>query len=178
MSRKRIRQFDRQLRAEVAPKLLQRNFTFSDRTFRRAVTHEGTISTQIVEFQVGQKRLSGKFTVNLAVYNADVSSQSLSPSTTEPHSYDCQFDLVQRLGFFRPPQLTLFDRLLRRTRIATDYWWMQHENAQLMRRELNDVEEVLLAHGLTWLETHTSLSAFRWARRQRELRKLKKLASD
>jgi hypothetical protein len=172
MSQKRLREFDRQLRAEVRPKLSRDNFTLGDnRTFRRLVTHEGTISTQIVEFQVGREGFSGKFTVNLAVFNADFTSEPLPVSKTEPHSFDCRSDLVQRLGFFRAPHLTLLDRLLRRKPIASDYWWTQHENAQFMRREMADVERLLFTQGLTWLGTHTSLSAFRWAVRQQELRK-------
>ncbi len=47
-----------------------------------------------------------------------------------------------------------------------------------MRRELIDVEELLLTYGLEWLETHTNLSAFRWANDQLELRKLRKTVSD
>ncbi len=180
MPKPRLREFDRQLRSETAPKLANYDFVPGDhRTFRRVVPHEGTVSTQIIEFQVGTKSFSGMFTVNLGVFNPEYTPKPLPAQTDEPHSYDCLFDLLsKRLGFLRTPRTTLLDRLLGRRPIAEDYWWKQHADARSMKNELADVEQLLLTDGLEWLRDHTSLCALHSALEILEWRKRRLSTSD
>lgn len=173
MNSQRLHEFDHQLTSEIRPKLNAYEFEAGDeRTFRRGVKHEGTQSTQLIEFQIGLKGWSvGRFTVNLAVFNPDCFSDIRSESETQPNSWDCSSDLVQRLGFFRPPHRSVFDRLWRRKAQPKDYWWHQHDVPAAMRSELADVMDILSTQGFAWLDTYTSLDAFRWAARQLERRK-------
>jgi hypothetical protein len=168
-----LREFDRQLRADVVPALAAHGFTLGEwRIFRRVVEHEQTRSTQIIEFQVGRKGWSiGRFTVNLAVFNPDHLPPSWPIPDGEPQSPGCLSDLVQRLGFFRQPDRGLVDRVLGRHPQPRDHWWRQSDDPRLMRTEFAEVTSILLTDGLGWLGARTSLTAFRWALRQLERRK-------
>ncbi len=168
-----LREFDRQFRADVVPALAAHGFTLGEwRIFRRVVEHEQTRSTQIIEFQVGHKGWSiGRFTVNLAVFNPNHLPPSWPTPDGEPQSPECLSDLVQRLGFFRPPARGIVNRMLGRCPEPRDHWWCQSEAPRVMRKELAEVTSILLSDGLRWLDARTSLTAFRWALRQLERRK-------
>lgn len=168
-----LREFDRQFRADVVPALAAQGFTLGEwRIFRRMVEHEQTRSTQIIEFQIGHKGWSiGRFTVNLAVFNPDHVPPSWPTPDGEPQSPGCLSDLVQRLGFLRPPDRGFLDRLLGRHHEPRDHWWRQSDDPPVMRKELAEVMSILLTNGLGWLGARTSLAAFRWALRQLERRK-------
>jgi hypothetical protein len=168
-----IQEFDRQFRAEAVPALSALGFTLGEwRTFRRVVEHERTQSTQIIEFQVGRTGWSiGRFTVNLAVFNPDYLPPSWPIPDGEPQSAGCLTDLVQRLGFLRPADRGLLDRLLGRHPEPRDHWWHQSEDPRVMRTEMADATGILVSDGLGWLSARTSLTAFRWALRQLERRK-------
>jgi hypothetical protein len=177
-----LREFDRQLRADVVPALAAHRFILGeDRTFRRTVEHEQTESTQIIEFQIGRQGWSvGRFTVNLAVFNPEHLPPDWPMPEAEPHSPVCLHDLVQRLGFFRPPDRGVVDRLLGRRRRPQprDHWWRQSDDPAAMRAEFAQVMGILLTDGLRWLTTRTSLESFRWALRQLERRKQWKAAGS
>lgn len=162
-----------QFRADVVPALAAHGFTLREwRIFRRVVDHEQTRSTQIVEFQVGHRGLSiGRFTVNLAVFNPDHLPPSRPIPDGQPQSAECLSDLVQRLGFFRPPDRGVVDRILGRRPQAHDHWWRQSEDPRVMRKEFAEVLSILLTDGLGWLGERTSRTAFRWALGQLERRK-------
>jgi hypothetical protein len=166
-----LQEFDRQL--GVVPALSAHGFTLGEwRIFRRVVEHEQTRSTQIVEFQVGREGWSiGRFTVNLAVFNPDHLPPSWPIPDGEPQPPGCLSDLVQRLGFFRPPDRGLVDRLFGRRPEPRDHWWHQSDDPRVMRTELAEAMSILLTDGLGWLSARTSLAAFRWALRQLERRK-------
>ena len=173
MSRAPLREFERQFRSNVVAALSGHGFMLGEaRTFRRALKHEQTQSSQIIEFQIGRKGSSiGRFTVNLAVFNRDYLPHSWSVPDGEPQSPDCLCDLVQRLGFFRQPHRSVVDRALSRYPKASDHWWRQSDDPQIMHAELAEVMNILLAEGFQWLNTRTSLVSFRWALRQLERRK-------
>ncbi|HEY7118518.1 MAG TPA: hypothetical protein VH475_18150 [Tepidisphaeraceae bacterium] len=168
-----LREFDRQFGADVVPALAAEGFTLGEwQIFRRVVEHERTRSTQIIEFQIGQKGWSiGRFTVNLAVFNRDHFPPSWRVPDGEPQSPECLSDLVQRLGFFRPPDRGVVDRLLGRCPQPHDHWWRQSEDPRVMRKEFAEVMSILRTDGLGWLGARTSLTAFRWALRQLDRRK-------
>jgi hypothetical protein len=168
-----LRVFDRQFQEVVAPTLAARAFNLDDeQVFRRVVEHDATRSTQIIEFQVGQEGWSiGRFTVNLAVFNRDYLPPSWPIPDGEPQPPECLSDLVQRLGFFRTPRRGMIDRILGRRERPRDYWWRQYNDPRVMRKEFAEVMNILLNVGLHWLDTRTSVTAFRWALRQLERRK-------
>jgi hypothetical protein len=168
-----LQEFDRQFRAEVVPALFAVGFTLGEwRIFRRVVEHERTQSTQIIEFQVGRTGWSiGRFTVNLGVFNPDHLPPSWPIPDGEPQSPGCLTDLVRRLGFLRPPDRGLVDRILGRRPEPRDYWWHQSDDPRVMRAELAEATSILVSDGLGWLSARTSLAAFRWALRQLERRR-------
>ncbi len=153
MSSAELREFDRQLRSEIRISLSRQGFSHGQgRTFRRLVEHEGTCSTQIIEFQVGAKsRYFGLFTVNLALFNPEYLPEPGQKPEHEPQSWDCYLDLVQRLGFFRTPTRGLIDRVMGRRPEPSDHWWCQSGNPSIMQTELAEVMNLLLSHGLNWL---------------------------
>lgn len=168
MASARLQSFDRQFRDIAVPHLATFGFTHGeDRTFRRAVEHEGMRSTQIVEFQVGREGWSiGRFTINLAVFNREFQA---SPSPTDDarvRSRECLSDLVQRLGLLRTANPTLIDRFFLRRPVVADHWWRQLEDMRAMEREMDDVMRLLLTARLSWFNGRTSRVALEWALRQ------------
>lgn len=170
-------EFMQALSRHVAPELYQRRFAFDgERTFRREVEHEQTRSTQIIEFQLGGESLKGRFTVTLAVFNADYTPTDFGRSDGQPHSFDCLGDLVHRLGFLRTPERSRWDRVLGRHPEPNDCWWKLSEIEHVMKAQLGDVMNVLMTRGLNWLDSRTTVAGFNWAVRQLERRKAWKAA--
>ena len=143
------RSFTRRLREEGAPAFADIGFVFDgSRTFRRFP--QGPACVQIINFQLGDRFMSGRFTVNVAVYDpARCAVQVESKKALEHH---CAPALRQRLGFLIPSRLRALERLpivglLFRPR---DTWWAADDVTAIVA-----AREAVIAHGLPWLETHT-----------------------
>ena len=166
MAESRLRQFDRQLERIATPRLVGFGFAPSPkRMFRRSIEHEGTSTTQIVDFQVGIKRaFFGRFTVNLGVYNEDLMPSHHRLGREDPAVSHCMSDLTQRLGFFHVVEQSGLARLLRLpSRAPHDYWWAQSQDESEMQQTMQLVTQCLVEHGLRWLDSRTTREAFSWA---------------
>lgn len=54
-----------------APEIVEQGFAFDGkRTFRKPLDLGECTAVQIIEFQIGIKRLTGRYTVNLGVYSS------------------------------------------------------------------------------------------------------------
>lgn len=137
-----------------------RSGVHSSWVFRRRVEHEGTVSTQVIEFQVGVRSLAGRFTVNLAVFNRTYARASTLRDPDAPFLFDCPHELFQRLGSSAPRRRSVLDRLLGRRGGARDYWWAQEVDEGRMVGTLKEVLELLTGRGISWLEQQTSLEVF------------------
>lgn len=143
------RSFTRRLREEAAPALADLGFAFDgSRTFRRFP--QGRACVQIINFQLGERVMSARFTVNVAVYDpARCAAQVDSKNALE---YHCAAPLRQRLGFLMPAGLRALERLpfiglLFRPR---DSWWAADDVSAIV-----EAKEAVVTYGLAWLETHT-----------------------
>jgi len=174
MAKTRLLQFNRQLKLIITPQLVDHGFKpYSQRNFRRQIKHDGTSTTQVIHFQVGQKGgVIGRFTVNLGVYNPDLRPQSVPREDEQPDITDCMSDLTQRLGFFHQPSTTLLMRLFRRPPLEPyDYWWEQSLDKSKMAITMQAVTEYLMQHGIPWLDSRTNKIAFEWANNELARRK-------
>lgn len=162
----RLIQFDRQLRQVIGPALEAAGF-FGEplRCWRREVRHEGTQSQQIVEFEVGTLALEGLFTANLGIFNIDHLPSHWPAVAGPPHPRHCLPGLSVRLDRLAPRAgPNWLARMLRRKAEPGDTWWHQVESAYGMQRCLQGVLRELDVYGLTWLDSHTSVAAFKAAR--------------
>jgi hypothetical protein len=141
--------FAASLRTLVVPALTDAGFAFDgSRTFRRLPA--GTSCAQIVNFQLGERFLEGRFTVNLAVYDPEAATVRLEP--TEAFEHHCAARHRQRLGLLLPRRLGTLARLpmiglLFRPR---DTWWRASDPGAIEK-----ARDAIVAHGLAWLESHT-----------------------
>ncbi|MEX0939657.1 MAG: hypothetical protein WDZ59_17465 [Pirellulales bacterium] len=175
MASKKLRQFDRQLKAIAAPEMDRHEFVFDGRrTFRRDVRHDPSPYIQIVEFQIGTKSLSGRFTVNLGVYNESYQpeDQKRADGPLQPSPAQCMSDLSDRLGYFCDPPRGFWSRLLRLpSQPPHDYWWPQHENDRKMQSVLRQVIDCIIHRGIPWLDKMSCVEAFDWAKHELARRK-------
>ncbi|TXH65425.1 MAG: DUF4304 domain-containing protein [Lysobacteraceae bacterium] len=147
----RVSVFDQALREIAVPALAARGFRFDgSRTFRRLAEHSRV--SQIINFQLGQRSMAGKFTVNLGIY-VDGDSSGINPSRAQEH--DCLFERRRRIGALIPlrfPGLAAlpFVGFLFGTR---DRWWSFSENPSRTASSLSAAVEQITAHGLDWLNT-------------------------
>ena len=147
------RSFSKHLRNLVVPALTEAGFAFDgSRSFRRFP--KGTTCAQIVSFQLGERFMEGKFTVNLAVYNPDDATAQLEPE--KAFEYHCSVRLRQRLGFLLPRPLGAFARLpvLGFLFLPRDKWWRAGDPEAIEK-----ARNAILAYGLAWLESKTQGAA-------------------
>lgn len=142
--------FRSRIRAVVAPALEDTGFDFDgSRTFRRFVP--GTQYVQIVNFQLGQRSMEGRFTVNLGVYHPEHCAARDEPrKVTDAH---CLPDHRERLGVLARPRRESLERIpvIGLFFIRRDRWWRAtHPDA------LENARQALLSTGLGWLEQRTS----------------------
>lgn len=179
MPKTSLQQIDKQLKLIIKPELLNAGFTDDGRrTFRRTISHEGTNSVQIINFQVGIKSRTGYFTANLAVYNAELRNDPSIESGEPPQCFHCLPDLVTRLGFFKEPKNSLFSRIFQQSETSRDYWWRQSENETRMKKTVEEVKAILFYKGIPWLESMTNSEKFHWALKEREKRRKKSLDTN
>jgi hypothetical protein len=162
MSSPKLKIFYRQLMKSVSPRLTLAEFKFDEkRTFRRVLNCDRIPVCQIIEFQVGIKSLTGKFTVNLAVY-----SNSFRPSDWQdpgelPGSWNCLPGKSIRLGRFYNRKRSLIERILRVPFSSHDHWWAQADKETTMDATFKDVTDLILGDGLAWLNENSEIASLR-----------------
>lgn len=143
------RSFSEHLRNLVVPAFAEAGFAFDgSRTFRRLPA--GTPYAQIINFQLGERFMAGKFTVNLAVYNPDDAAARVEPKLAL--EYHCSARLRQRLGFLVPGRLGAFARLpvLGLFARPRDQWWRAGDP-----KTVEEAKEAVFSYGLAWLDSNT-----------------------
>lgn len=139
--------FDKALREIAVPALQEHGFGFDgSRTFRRL-----TGSTcQIINFQLGQRSLAGKFTVNLGVFS---DGDRPEISAARANDFDCLAERRTRIGALMPGR---FPRLAKLPYVGflfgvADKWWPFSADASRTRIAVSGALDRILAHGLGWL---------------------------
>jgi hypothetical protein len=149
--------FDHILRASARDALRERGFDFDrSRTFRRYPI-PGAIS-QIVNFQLGQRSMEGRFTVNLGVYvPGEVPSNPADLQPDRACEYHCAWKRRERLGRLLPRPLPALQNvpLLGALFGPQDVWWTFSTDAARTQRSMERVLALLLNRGLAWLDAAT-----------------------
>ena len=151
----RVRTFDRSLREVVRPVLHAQGFVFDQRrTFRRI--HAQRRFAEMIHFQIGQRSLAGRFTVNLGML-APEDMDGIDPEKARPH--DCPFENRVRIGFLLPASIPALSRLplLGVLLAAKDRWWRFSEDETYTSRQLTKVMDLVLTYGLPWFATKVLL---------------------
>lgn len=144
--------FDRALRAIAVPALAAHGFRFDgSRTFRR-LSEDGNAS-RIIQFQLGQRGMAGRFTVNLGVFAAG-DSPGVTPDRAQAHH--CHFARRMRIGMLIPVR---FPALARVPGLGVlfgprDTWWSFGEDAARTAKAVTACIDRIDAHGLGWLEAN------------------------
>jgi hypothetical protein len=163
---------ERGIRRIIKPEMMTRNFSYdsANRTFRRPSGE----CIQIVDFQIGVRTMTGKFTANLAVFHPEYREPALRdvPPPAAPKESDCLMDYRCRLAVLRDTVITKYFR--KRIHNAdtfwkwwlvtpTDHWWsIAADDAQIVA-ELATVRELLLTRGLGWLEQNSNVALLKAA---------------
>ena len=141
--------------------MAQRGFGFDgSRTFRRHL--EGGAITQIVNVQLGQRSMHGKFTVNLGVYvPGEVSANPAGLTGRKALEYHCAFQRRERLGRLVPAPFPALQRLplLGMFFGPKDIWWTFSAEPARTERSLRRVLALLMERGLPWLDAATPRAA-------------------
>ena len=149
--------FDECLIEIVSPKLINIGFKFDkSRTYRR-FTNQQTVA-EIINFQLGQRRLEGKFTVNLGVLSQqEARLKGVELSKAYPYSCPSQ----NRIGCVLPPKSELLKDVPYLGMIfgSHDKWWRFSADKEFTQRQLKDVCEKIINSGVPWLEDHSSKHA-------------------
>lgn len=114
--------------------------------------HGGHV-VEIINFQLGQRSLEGKFTVNLGkLSDEDRGDVELGKA----YPYHCR--IQTRIGPILPPRsvhlaaipvLALFFG-------AHDQWWRFSEDKAFTFRQLQKVTELVVSHAVPWLEARSA----------------------
>lgn len=136
----------------VAPPLASMGFRYDgDRVFRRTVAREPFPSVQLVEFQAGQRWLSGRFTVNLGVYSGPRSPSPAEP-VVDPLPSHCHPSMTTRLGLLRPGVWAVMRAVFGPDRMPLgDKWWPYGGDPQNVARTMNRVAKLVVRYGVPWL---------------------------
>lgn len=155
----RIKILDAGIKEIVGPFLKERQFDYTPktRTFRK--TNPENECTWIIDFQVGQRFMEGRFTVNLAFFYPDLHSEIKQESPlAEPREYHCHPWNRERLGALRDTPITsFFKRFIKGSNhwftqwliTSPDRWWKFSNNEPETRRSLKKVVKELKEHGLS-----------------------------
>src|SRR5687767_3207185 len=139
--------FTENLRRIIVPTLNDAGFTFDGRrVFRRRVGD----CIQIVDVQVGDRFMQGKFTLNLAVYDPKRDAADVEPAMVR--EYDCDWKRRQRLGMLLPSRFPALQKLPIFGIFfgAKDVWWSASSSEEMGR-----AQDALFNYGVKWLEQHT-----------------------
>lgn len=121
------------------------------RTYRRLV--DAQTGVEIINFQLGQRRLEGKFTVNLGVLLQDEAGEI---DRDKAYPYHCQHQ--NRIGCVLPAKSELLKDVpyLGMFFGSHDRWWRFSKDKAFTLRQLGDVSEKLMNYGVPWLEKISS----------------------
>ena len=136
------------LKEIVSPELGELGFVYDrSRTYRRVSADQSSV--EVINFQLGQRSLEGKFTVNLGAASRD-QANNVALSKIQPHN--CQHQ--SRIGPVLPPRSERLKdvRYLGMIFGANDKWWRFSENKDFTSQQVGEVFEKILAHGIPWLE--------------------------
>ena len=140
--------FDRAIGLIMAPALADLGFRPGrGRTFRR-LSADGT-AAEIVNFQLGQRSLAARFTVNLGLF---VAGDAPNVAVNQAKEYDCLPARRSRLGLTTPPRFPRLAELpvaglLFQTQ---DKWWRAEPSR--IEESLSETLQLLKAEGLPWLQ--------------------------
>ena len=143
--------FDKALRGIAVPALSTHGFKFDgSRTFRRL--SQGGRICQIINFQLGQRSMEGKFTVNLGIFAEE---DCPAVSANGAHEYDCRSQRRTRIGALIPLR---FPKLANLPFVgflygAPDKWWSFSEDESHTYEAVSTVVDTISAYGLGWLNT-------------------------
>jgi hypothetical protein len=141
--------FDKALREIAVPALSVHGFKFDgSRTFRR-VSQDGRIC-QIINFQLGQRSMAGKFTVNLGIFEQE---DCPAVSANGANEYDCRTERRTRIGALIPLR---FPKLANLPFVGflygvPDKWWSFSQDSSHTGAAVSAVVDVISAYGLSWL---------------------------
>ena len=142
--------FDDALRKVAVPALSGYGFTFNaGRTFRRVST-DG-LSCQIIDFQLGQRSMEGKFTINLGVFvEGDQPGLSVSRASLD----DCHFGRRRRIGTLIPLRFPTLASLpwIGFLFGTPDKWWRFSADPSQTNAALSAAVDDLIIRGLGWLD--------------------------
>jgi hypothetical protein len=150
MTTPRTRTFNQTLRAVLRPVLDRHGFVFDrGRAFRNIDPGRGAV--QIVHFQLGQRSLAGKFTVNLGVLKR---GDSAEVGLEKAYPYHCPCGANTRLGHLLPATAPVLSKLplLGFLFASRDRWWRFSDDEAFTSRQLVLVTDLIVAHGLPWLQ--------------------------
>ncbi len=150
--------FDEAMGEVIAPVLAGMGFRRGrGRAFRRLAA-DGS-AAQLVEFQLGQRALAGRFTVNLGVFLA---ADAPGVAAVDAREYHCAPHRRSRLGMLAAPR---HPRLAAMPLVGAvfgpkDRWWPVGGGPDRAARSLSAVRDLLVAHGLPWLQRMSPEHAF------------------
>ena len=139
--------FTEDLRRILAPALKDAGFTFDGRrVFRRRIAD----CVQIVEVQVGDRFMQGKFTLNLAVYDPKTDAADVEPAMVR--EYHCDGKRRQRVGMLLPPRFPALQQVpvIGNLFGPKDMWWSANRSEDMRR-----AKDALFNYGVIWLVQHT-----------------------
>ncbi len=149
--------FSRALRSVVRPGIQARGFVFDgSRTFRRVMP--GGDVAQIINFQLGQRSLEGKFAVNLGVYvRGEVGANPDELTAEKAFEYHCSTPRRTRLGTLIPARIPALENvpLLGALFGPQDVWWVFSDDPARTEASLRTAVDVLERHGYSWLDGAT-----------------------
>lgn len=140
--------FDRCLRRIVSPRLEALGFTFDkSRSYRRVDTARASV--EIVQFQLGQRSMEGRFTVNLGVLEA---AEAAGVALDKALPVHCRRQT--RIGFAAPPRWPRLERIPAIGFLfgARDRWWRFSAETAFTTRQLEQACGEIQRHGIAWLE--------------------------
>jgi len=139
--------FDQILASMYLPALS--GFTFDrSRTFRRVV--ETGTCVEIINLQLGQRSLEGRFTVNLGVFKSgDLAAIPLAKAK----EYHCKHVYRTRIGLIIPPRFSLLADIpfLGIFFAPRDRWWKFSDNPEQTTVQMSIVLNLIRTYGLPWL---------------------------
>ena len=164
--------FYKQLEKTVVPQFQAEGFEFDKKkTFRKSIQLENLTFVQIIEFQIGIKRWSGFFTVNLGVYVDAYRPSDWDMPDDKSFCTNCLPDMNIRLGhLFIPPQ-SIFQKIFCIQAECGDYWWQQKDKEIQMDKVFNEVTDTILGQGLDWMNERSTIARVEEARNSLDLRR-------
>jgi hypothetical protein len=146
---KRAKTFDKVLKEIAVPELKKNGFHFDgSRTFRKKTNDCPTIL--IINFQLGQRSMEGKFTVNLGVFHeGDFAGIPIDKAC----EYHCKRDYRTRIGQLIPSKLKSFQAIpfIGWLFGIPDRWWRFSDDKQATAKNISQVMTILKLYGMPWL---------------------------